>query len=211
MPTAFPATVLPPLASVPRKLPAMTLFEEKTRIAIWGERLMIRPRTVLFPALRVRTPLVLAPAPLISTLGAFAAHPGCVSPAMVTRRVMTGRSEPRTIVKDGPGRAKLMVSAGTLEFASWIAARRVQKPPASAQVLSPMFASGVSPVLLTVKVAAWAGATRAADSRARSPSPRGSGPGRTRLDGLVGAKKCRSTGASFTAPHFASVGPSVTD
>src|SRR5262249_47322871 len=105
-PTASPAPVPPPLASVPRKLPAMTLFEEQTRIGIWGERLMIRPRTVLFPALRVRTLLVLAPAPLISTLGAFAAHPGWVSPAMVTRRVIVGRSEPRTIVKDGPGRAK---------------------------------------------------------------------------------------------------------
>src|SRR5262249_7161065 len=101
-------------------------------------------------------------------LGAFAAHPGWVSPAMGTRRVMAGRSEPRTIVKDRPGRAKLMVAAGTLDFASWIAARRGQKPPASAQVVSPMVASGVSRVVATVEEGAWGSLAGGACSRARS-------------------------------------------
>src|SRR5262249_34516345 len=71
--------------------------------------------------------------------------------------------------------AKLIVLLGfPVELISWIAARRVQKPPASAQTLLPMFASPVSPELLTVNVTAAAGLamrTRRATSDTR-PSRR---------------------------------------
>src|SRR5262245_66101849 len=114
-PAALPRAAVP-VASVPRKLPATTLLEERRRIAIFDERLMIRPRTVLFPALRVMTPLALAPVPAISTLGAPATHPAWVVPSVVTRHVIPGMPDLRTTVKAGPGRAQLMDSAGSVAW-----------------------------------------------------------------------------------------------
>src|SRR5918999_2912513 len=105
---------------------------------------------------------------------------------MVTGWVIVGRSGSGVMVQtllvasqlvSLLGMLKAMVSAPEVALACWMAARSVHCSPAvpasESQILSVVFASPVSPVELTVKVAAWAGFVastpiEAATSRARS-------------------------------------------
>ena len=197
-----------PARSVPRKFPAMTLFDEPAmRMARLGQPLITSPRIVLpeLPTLRSSAPVPHAPA-LSSMIGRPAGRkPGCVVPLMMTGRVMGSSAAVRVIVCTPPApMTKSMVSMPTVAFASRMASRRVHtrgRPGSESHVPSAIRSgSSASPVLLTVNVAAWAGpATKTERSTSEPRQARigiAPGPNRDRFSttGLIANRPCRATG-----------------
>src|SRR6266404_5871390 len=102
----------------------------------------------------------------------------------------------------------MIVSAPAWALASWIAARRVQVPPAVAQLPSPGVASTASIVSLIVNVVAAAGAT-ASNNKATLRRKRVTGAieGKTNARSAGDVKPIRegglpATASSFTASHL---------
>ena len=115
---------------------------------------------------------------------------------MVTRRLIAGRSEPRVIV----GRRDVEVGScrrPTVLFASWMAARSVQTPAPTSQILSRP-ASAASPVLLTVNVRACARPAARTHRSASAP---------TRALGLLGLGLFRSPAARPGRDRLPNMGP----
>src|SRR5205814_6940590 len=206
-----PPSAIVPVASVPMKLPSITASLPDSRSMCEElQRLLTRPRMVTVPGLEAldTTTQSIELEPSISISGTasiapvalvFGCEPGCVKPSRVSGAVMDGRPPAGTLVWTPlPAMSNAIVSASGGAFTSSIAARSVQAPPAVAHVPSPGLASGSSPVLSTVKVAAHAGAARSqtpaaitprrvlrkassppATRAARGRRARGRGPGRT--------------------------------
>ena len=140
--TRMPSPALPmaamPATSVPMKLPSMTLppFVSNSTLCP-AKRLMTRPRTVLFPTLKIN-PLAKSPA-LVPSTSIFSMallpsprgfvlglDPGWVYPSMTTGSVMVGKADNGWMVcGPGPERSKWMASWSGLAFVAVIASRRV--------------------------------------------------------------------------------------
>ena len=118
-----------PAASVPRKLPSMTLLPPVcSRMALPAKRLMMRARTRLLEPVITRPADGPALVPFSSMRGA-PLKPGCVVPSIVTGLMRGGSVEPGLIVcTPVPGILKPIKSAPGLTLASMMACRNEPAP-----------------------------------------------------------------------------------